>query len=949
VRGQEGQREYHLERLAESLGGDYRIGHVLGSGGMSVVYLAEDLKHHRQVAVKVLRPELTAMTVVDRFLREIEIIAKLDHPNILPLFDSGEFNGTPYYIMPVVAGETLREHLDTRGPLSIDDAVRIVTDVADALGHAHALGIVHRDIKPENILLSGGRAIVVDFGIARAVSQAVGDRITSSGIVIGTPEYMSPEQTSDATTIDGRSDLYSLGCVLYEMLGGDPPFAGRTAQAIMARQVAEVPHSLELVRPNIPPHILAAVEKLLQKYAADRYATAYEFRSALLDKTLRPQSQKPSGRRVVWAVATFAPILALGLFAVLTSLGPELDDNRVIIFPIAGTNDSLNEAGIGWNVALAIGAALEHAQPLKGIDGWSLVPETIRIDPRKLTTRLTRRISTDQRARYYMDGTVRQTADSVSLLLRLNDVDGDSVVARETINAGLNVAAEFLGMTALTRLLPTLIDPARPVDLSPFTDRSANAIALTIQAERAYRQSNFDAAFDLYTRAVDEDSLMAFAAVKGAQAAAWTEQLSNAYRLIDVALRHDSLLPPKYSEFAHGWQAFLEGRSDEAAVRLTAALDLDSTWTEAWMALGDVFYHTLPANYDRLDSLAEAAFLAAAEDTTFSPPVIHLAEIAARRSDIEAIDHHISILRRMRSDPTLQRQLTLLRGCVRGELSASDWHRQASVDLDAVAMAAKALSGHAAQSECARLAFRAVFEHENAEYRERWAALLGLQSLAMAHGRYEEARELLDTALEQGLRAAHMLYVFDDMVGAPFASRAVEAERVAREGAGELYERGQGDTQWLLGAWLAKRGDLERASEVATALGNRADSSGSEHDRFLTGLLTAHVAVASGERDRALELLRRMTAIAPAAGLTWDLVRPMPLETAMLAELLLEGGEYDAAMRTAERFDHPAPIMYLPLLPQSLRIRVAAARALDRLQLADSLNQRLSQLGWSMN
>ncbi|MEE8362404.1 MAG: serine/threonine-protein kinase, partial [Gemmatimonadales bacterium] len=218
------------DRIRSALEGRYTIKTELGRGGMATVYLAEDVKHHREVAVKVLHPELGEILGKERFLREIEIAAGLSHPHILPLYDSGEADGFLFFVMPLADDESLRERLDREKQLPIDDALRIAREVADALSYAHSHGVVHRDIKPENILLSSGHAVVADFGIARAVSAAGGDRLTETGIALGTPSYMSPEQAAGEQDLDGRSDLYALGCVLYEMLGGQAPFTGPTAE-----------------------------------------------------------------------------------------------------------------------------------------------------------------------------------------------------------------------------------------------------------------------------------------------------------------------------------------------------------------------------------------------------------------------------------------------------------------------------------------------------------------------------------------------------------------------------------------------------------------------------------------------------------------------------------------------------------------------------------------------
>jgi len=230
-----------LGRLTAALSNRYTIERELGRGGMAIVYSAQDLKHHRKVAIKVLRPELSASLFADRFLREIETAAGLTHPHILPVYDSGRANGSLYYVMPFVAGESLRDKLDRERKLPIEDAVRITGEVADALHHAHEHGVVHRDIKPQNILLESGHAVVADFGIAKAVSSAGGERLTETGMAVGTPAYMSPEQAMGEEHLDGRSDIYSLGSVLFEMLGGDPPYVGSTPQAILSKKLAARP------------------------------------------------------------------------------------------------------------------------------------------------------------------------------------------------------------------------------------------------------------------------------------------------------------------------------------------------------------------------------------------------------------------------------------------------------------------------------------------------------------------------------------------------------------------------------------------------------------------------------------------------------------------------------------------------------------------------------------
>src|SRR5512146_2052234 len=273
-----------LSRLQVALADRYRIESEIGAGGMATVYLAQDLRHDRKVALKLLRPELAAVIGAERFLAEIKLTANLQHPHILPLFDSGEADSFLFYVMPFVQGESVRSRLRREKQLPVREAFRITIEVASALDCAHRHGVVHRDIKPEKILLHDGSALVADFGIALAASKASGARMTETGMSLGTPQYMSPEQAMGEREITARSDVYALGAVLYECLTGDPPFTGSTAQAVVARVVTESPRPMIPQRHTIPPHIEAAVLTALEKLPADRFASAAEFADALRNK-----------------------------------------------------------------------------------------------------------------------------------------------------------------------------------------------------------------------------------------------------------------------------------------------------------------------------------------------------------------------------------------------------------------------------------------------------------------------------------------------------------------------------------------------------------------------------------------------------------------------------------------------------------------------------------------
>ncbi len=371
-----------FDRVKAALADHYDLESHIGEGGMATVYLAHDLKHERKVAVKVLRPELAAILGGERFLNEIKVTANLQHPNILPLYDSGEADTFLYYVMPFVEGESLRQKMSREKQLGVEEAVAITKDVADALHFAHEQGIVHRDIKPENILLQRGKPLVADFGIALAVSAAGGSRLTETGLSLGTPHYMSPEQAAGDREVNARSDVYSLGCLLYEMLVGDPPHMGGSVQAVIAKVLTETPAAITQTRQMVPPNVEAAVRKALAKTSADRFATAAQFAEALANPGFRlptstdaPVTDSGSNRRwkrvaVVTSGVAAVALLVVGLFATgfLGSSSPA----PVVRFNVKFPEDQqiLMQAGTLFTLS-ADGSKLVYVGPGEGdVDLW---------------------------------------------------------------------------------------------------------------------------------------------------------------------------------------------------------------------------------------------------------------------------------------------------------------------------------------------------------------------------------------------------------------------------------------------------------------------------------------------------------------------------------------------------------------------------------------------------
>jgi eukaryotic-like serine/threonine-protein kinase len=426
-----------LEQLTAALAERYRVERELGHGGMAVVFLAEDLKHRRRVAIKLLKPELSAVLGSERFLREIEIAAQLQHPHILPLYDSGQAGGLLYYVMPFAEGESLRQRLAREQQLPIDAALRITREVGSALQYAHDRGVIHRDIKPENIMLSGGQAVVADFGIARALHAAGAEQLTQTGMVVGTPQYMSPEQASSAA-VDGRSDQYSLACMLYEMLIGQPPFTGPSFQAIIARHSIDPPPSLRAVRDTVPPVVETAIRRAMAKLPADRFASMQQLLDAL-------ESQDPTRHQSTVSAPSqhgFASRLprrlvgALGLGLLLLAAGwcflarPEqgrapLRANAVAVLPFQDLTSAPDESYLGEGMTDGLIADLAQINTLKVISRSS---GALAEGKSGSLAELARGLGVQA----VVKGSIRRTGDSVRVSVRfLHALDSTILFARD--------------------------------------------------------------------------------------------------------------------------------------------------------------------------------------------------------------------------------------------------------------------------------------------------------------------------------------------------------------------------------------------------------------------------------------------------------------------------------------------------------------------------------------
>ena len=603
---------------------------------MATVYLARDLKHNRHVALKLLHPELAVALGPTRFLREIQIAASLNHPHILPLHDSGVANGLLYYVMPYVEGESLRDRLAREKQLPLDDAVRLGVEVAQALDYAHRHGVVHRDIKPENILLEEGEAVVADFGIAHAISEAGGARITETGLTLGTPAYMSPEQAAGERSLDGRSDVYSLGCVLYEMLAGEPPFTGSAAHVIMAKRLHEPVPSLRVVRDIVPAAVEQTIVKALAKVPADRFATAAELVRAL---SLAPQTRRqavraPSRSRWLGAAAALALVAVIGtvLLRSRPPAPPSLDANLIAVAPFDVVAPQLQT----WSEGLVdvLSRSLDGAGPLRTVAPTvALKHWTGHADPASAAA-LGQRTGAGLVVFGAMD---RSGADSVRIRAALLDVSGSGPPPEVEVRGDtlrMDRLVDSLAVAVLRELGRTR--PVGAVRESPVGARSLPALKAFLRGEQFYRRGLWDSALTHYDRAIALDSLFALPYLRTSQVLGWAPATAAKYNPEESAGRAAELnhgLAPRDSMLIQieslaaavvdsvGRHYF--ARKGRLFATLAEAQRRYPNDPEIWYALGEMRHHIQDPAVITEEEILDAFDRAIALDSAFAPAYFH--------------------------------------------------------------------------------------------------------------------------------------------------------------------------------------------------------------------------------------------------------------------------------------------------------------------------------------
>jgi len=930
--------------LVQTLAPRYTILERIGRGGMALVYLAFDSTLGRHVAIKSMRPELADGIGLERFAREIAIAATVDHPRIVPVYDRGDADGLLYYVMRYVEGGSLRDLLLERPQLEIRKAIDIARDVAEALDAAHAKKVVHRDIKPANILLDERGAHVADFGVAALIDAAGPERLTRSGIALGTALYMSPEQAGSATKVDGRSDVYALACVLYEMLAGEAPFNGPSQRDIVAKHLAAAIPDLTVVRATISRPMQQVIATALQKSPADRFATAGEFIDAFERAYLAPDdapsrfgtateaidaldASLKKGDAVRWRRVILGLLAASIVLIPLAFLRPggELDSFRVLVLPVENHGSTPLS---GEDLATALVDALNSTDSLIASVG-QVGDSTARLP---WTDSLLTRLGRSRNSRYVVTGRITPDA-STRLEIQVHDLTKGSTLFRELPVRG---DAFSIARQVARALLPDLIRAGGAAVDEGLLSENVPALAAYLQGERAYRRSDYHAADSLFGAAVLRDSSFAWAALRGAQAANWLTERKRASEFVAVAMERVSSLPPRYASFARGLSAYGLGQADSAVAHFRQSLSFDHRWAEAHMSLGEVYQHYLPSAGYPLEIAAAEFDSALTYDPGFSAPLFHATQHAIWKGNRSRAD---SLFRRfsgfVSGSPGERQQLELMRRCLDAGSASAAWKAATRRSMNTAAQAATwVVVGGLHHPGCATDALEALVSDESSEWIWRHYARLELASVQAALGNVDEVRRLL--LLQTGVSA--------DVMTVLLATSGVPITDLADSALGRLRERHDATNAdlslWAAGTWLIERGEARAVSSLLKELSLLATEPDARRPRLLQASLQARLTLARGDTAGAIVLLERLVPNADQASLRWSPWEALPWERFRLAQLLAARGETVKAAQVAAAFDSPASFGYVPWLPVSLQLRERLERSLGDAPYADALRRR---------
>ena len=871
-----------LEELSELLAGRYAAERELGRGGTATVYLARDLRHPRNVAIKVLRPELASGIAVDRFRAEIEIASGLSHPHILPVFDSGGSDDRLYFVMPYVEGDTLRQRLKRERQLPVQYALQLAREVADALAYAHSRGIVHRDIKPENILLVAGHAVVTDFGIARAIAQATDLRLTGMGMAIGTPQYMSPEQATGDRNVDGRSDIYSLGCVLYEMLSGDPPHEGETPQEVVAQKLTSVPKSISAIRPEVPKALDQAIAIALEAEPAKRYATASEFSDALGRPSRAIRARRFVTSRSRWfAAGAVAGVLTITAIAAMMTRPPALigRDGRIGVAVMPFRAAVSQSASLSEAIPDLLSTALDGTPGVRVADPWTLwgplrrrPNEAARSPEPREGEELARRAG----ACCYVLGSIAQLPPAVELSVRIYRVGSQEPWSSFATTGSPDSLPALVQRVAveLIRRFAGNSQAAAPASIEHLTD-SPEALKAWLRARELQRRGQVDSADAAISRAIALDSNFVIALIDASSIKSWVsfmrgEPYSNLRALAQRAVRLSDSLPDRQRSRARAMLAAIDTRGRDAADALDRILTIDSLDHQAWTLLAYVRsvygWQYGATEQDAVDAVEHALRL----DSTNVPNLASRVHLAVATNDVAEVQRQLARVRAVDSSSAIARG-TL--HAVDAVLARDD---QFPAMTDRLARAStpdwigvlRVLREYR-MDRAELLAQRAMRETGAPLAR---VAMGGLVQLYAAEGRWR----LIDS-----LRRVHVfdqVTNFDRLLLRETVAAAISGtadEQLARSAAAALSLGRSPDSAlaqftrqpvwlegWLIGAYHAMYGDTTLARRWQVALRSLPrGGSPPEYNAALDADIESRLAARVGDRSRALEGARRAYAL----------------------------------------------------------------------------------------
>jgi len=862
-----------LTALQAAIGDRYRIERVIGEGGMGTVVLAHDTKHRRRVAIKVMRPEI-AQLVGDRFVREIEIVAQLQHPHILPLHDSCQDERCLYYVMPFVEGESLRALLDRQGRLPVADALRIASEVADALDYAHARGVVHRDIKPENILLSAGHALLADFGVARALDAAGGTALTQAGFVVGTPGYMSPEQATGDVSVDGRSDVYGLACVLFEMLAGEGPFGGATTPEVIARQLSGPTPSPRRARGDIPAHVDQAIRRALAAAPGERFATAKDFVLAL---TAPAAATRPlRSRRFAWIAGGLAlAAVAFGVWRLARTDATPVSRTAVAVLPFA-VRGSPEVAYLGEGMVSLLSTKLDGAGDLRSVD------------PRAVVTRMSgqpggsggpeqgRDLARQFGAGLFVLGDVVEAGGQLQLSASLYETgrSGDAL-ARVAMDGPITSLFDMVDRLA-TDLLAAWTRAEGPslVGLASVTTSSLPALKAYLEGEQAFRRANYELALASFRRAVEVDSLFALAWYRMSTAAEWLTEADLSREAAERAIALKDRLPAHERELLEANVANRHGDSEEAERRYRRITTEHPEDVEAWFQLAEVLSHYNPA---RARPFAESRLpweRVLLLEPDHLPGLLHLARIEASERNLAALDSLLTRLKATTRGGTQRAEdleIALLRAFVAHDSAALD------AELGALAVASTitkslALSNAQLLSDDPTVlpTVAAVLVAADQAPATRAEAFTQLAYHAASRGQWRGAGRLLDSValFDPAASLEHRVV----LATAPLAPSSLDELRRLR-GAVERFDPTQAKLpSGATGGFHTVHQDVHRILKA-----------------YLAGLLDLHLGDAAGMRRAVAELEAEATEA--------DRALARRLAAALRADAAVRAGRYGDAMQ----------------------------------------------------